>query len=501
MLSYGRPVPDGVVASFDAMVEAVPGSIAVVGADRALSWEAFGERARRVAWHLATEARLEAGNRVAISLGGDPELLEVLYASLMLGCAPVIMSASLDADAIHAVVDRSDAKVLVHRPERAKVARAAVKPIAKPWRPLLVGIGDRYERAIESAPPAREWRPSPTGTAGTLLVAVGAGEPGSMLAWNDAELVVALRASLDPNLRGARVLPLAPLSHTLGLFAAMRTLLAGGTVVLTDVEPLDAPVVWGLVSRDEVEVVSIASVATLHALTEAMSRDPERWPIPRLRAVVSSVRIGPVARRTMADLFPGVELREPSNAPRRVGDLVRVIELGSGRDVAAGSGAVGTVVVGGAVPLGYHGDPQRTASSFCVINGVRYAITGEQATVDLAGTICTVESGMIDAEGEPAVERELELKLRKHPSVAACVIVQVAAGHPDRRAHGQLVALVQVRDGHYLDEPELAAWWRARQGRYEAPARFLLVDQLEPEECDPHDRDRARRRAAMLLDL
>jgi fatty-acyl-CoA synthase len=494
-------VPDGLVASFSSMVDASPHSIAVVGPDRVLSWEVLAERARRLAWHLAAEARLDRGDRIAISLGSEPEFLESVYAALSLGCVPVILSAGLDVDATHRVVDRSDAKVLVHRPARTKVARAAVKRIPKPWRPLLVDTGSRYEGAIEGAPPAREWCPPPASSEGALLLSAGASEPGTLVVWNDAELVAALRASLGPNLRGARVLSLAPLSHTLGLFAALRTLLAGGTVVLTDVEPLDAEAVWDAIAQHEVEVLSVGSTAALRTMTEALSARPERARLPRLRAVVSAAPVSRTVRGTLAVLLPDVELREPSHSPRHVDDRLRVIDLTSGRDVVPGSGAVGSVVRGGVVPVGFYGDPQRTASSLCSIGGVRYAITGERATVDEAGIIHPAAAGSVERADEGRVLfADLEEKLQKHPSVAACVVVEVDAVDPARMVRRDVVALVQVRDGHYVDEAELSAWWRARLGRFVAPARFLLVDELTPAECDPHDRDHARRRAAMLLD-
>jgi fatty-acyl-CoA synthase len=491
-------VSDGLVSAFDAMGADAPLATAIVAGGRAVTWDAFTDRARRVAWHLASEVRLGAGDRVAIALGCDAELLEVLYATLMLGCVPVVLSAELGVDATYAVVDRSDAKVLVHLPQRAKPVRTAVKRIPKPWRPVLLERGARYEQVVAGAPPAREWQPDRSNAEGLLLVAVGAREPGAMLVWSDRELVVALRGSLDPHLRGARVLSVAPLTHTLGLFTALRTLLARGTTVLVEVEPLDAGVIWDATVRDEVEVLSIGSAAALHTLTKALSDEPERWKPGRLRAIVSPVRCDAVTRRVIASALPAAELREPGDAPRRVGDRVRVIDLATGRDVVAGSGAIGTVVVGGAVPLGYHDDPERTGASFCSIGGTRYGITGERATVDAGGTIHpVVDPTPVDDVDLRTSLVEIEAKLRTHPSVAECVVVRVAAEEPVART--QVVALVQVRTGHHLDEPELTAWCRSRLRRFEPPDRFLFVDRLTPEDCDPDDREHVRRWATELL--
>jgi fatty-acyl-CoA synthase len=488
-------VADGLVSEFDAMASESPASIAVVADGRATSWEALADRARRVAWHFTTELGLAAGDRIAIALGSDRELLEVLYATLMVDCVPVVLSAGLDADATHAVVDRSDAKVVVHRPERGKVVRTAVKRIPKRWRPRLREIGEEYERLIEGAPPDHEWRPLRAPGDGVLLFSAGASDPGALLAWDDVELTAALRASIERNLRGARVLVLTPLPSTPGCFAALRTLLAGGTVVLVDVEPLDADLVLQVLARDEVEVLSIGSGAILRELMTGMSdRAPHRT-LPQLRAIVSSAPIHSGDRRAVSALLPEVELREPRDAPRRIGHRLRVIEPTTGRDVVPGSGQVGTIVTGGAVPLGYFGDPQRTAANFCSIAGVRYAVTRERATVDDTGVIHPADGvAPYDEQDGRAPANDVEEKLRKHPSVAACVVVDVAA--MDRVGRTVVVALVQVTGGHYLDEAELAAWCRSRLGRLEPPDRFLFVDRLVGEE---EDRERARQRAAELL--
>jgi acyl-CoA synthetase (AMP-forming)/AMP-acid ligase II len=490
-------VPDDFVSSFAAMAADAPQAVAIATDGRSLSWQAFAERSRRLAWYFATEARLERGDRVAISLGSDAEALEALYATLMLGGAPVVLSDDLDVDTTHAVVDRSDAKVVVHGPGRTKQIRTAVRRIGKRWRPLLLEIGDHYERVIHGAPPAGEWRPQHAATEGVLLLAAGPAAPGAMLVWDEAELVDALRASLDASPRGARVLSLVPVTQTAGCFTALRTLLAGGTVVLEHLEPFEASAVWDAVDRDDVEVVSGVGRAAMRSLIEALSESTGRWQLAQLRLLVSSVVMDAVTRNALAQALPSVELREPSDEPRRVGDRLRVIELATGRDVTPGSGEVGTVVTGGAVPLGYHGDPVRTASSFCSIDGVRYAITGERATVDAAGIVhraddrATTESG-----SEQLPLTDVEGKLRKHSSVAECVVVAVADA---ARGDEKIVALVQVEPGHYLDEAELVAWCRSRLGKYPPPERFLFVERLTADDCDPSNRDHVRRWAAELL--
>jgi acyl-CoA synthetase (AMP-forming)/AMP-acid ligase II len=126
-------------------------------------------------------------------------------------------------------------------------------------------------------------------------------------------------------------------------------------------------------------------------------------------------------------------------------------------------------------PLGR--DPDKTAQTFRVIDGRRYALAGDYAQVDADGTIRLLGRGSacINTGGEKVYPEEVELVLRKHPSVFDCV----AVGVPDDRFSEIVVALVQVTEGHYLDEPELEAWCRSKLAGFKKPRRFLFVDSLE----------------------
>ena len=84
-------------------------------------------------------------------------------------------------------------------------------------------------------------------------------------------------------------------------------------------------------------------------------------------------------------------------------------------------------------------------------------------------------SACINTGGEKVYPEEVEAELRKHPSVFDCAVV----GVPDPRFGEMVVALVQVTDGHALDEAELAAWCHATVAGYKTPRRFLPVDSLQ----------------------
>src|SRR5437763_164138 len=61
--------------------------------------------------------------------------------------------------------------------------------------------------------------------------------------------------------------------------------------------------------------------------------------------------------------------------------------------VQPGSGAVGRLARSGPVALGYYNDPEKTAATFPVIDGVRYIVTGDHATVEADGTVQVLGRG------------------------------------------------------------------------------------------------------------
>src|SRR5581483_12203427 len=124
-----------------------------------------------------------------------------------------------------------------------------------------------------------------------------------------------------------------------------------------------------------------------------------------------------------------------------VNERVKVITP-DGREVAPGSDEKGLIAVGGRIPLGYHNDPDKTAATFKEIDGVRYSIPGDWASVDRDGTIRLLGRGSacINTGGEKVYPEEIELVLRSHPDVFDCVVV----GVEDERWGEMVVALVQM---------------------------------------------------------
>src|SRR5688500_10689268 len=126
-----------------------------------------------------------------------------------------------------------------------------------------------------------------------------------------------------------------------------------------------------------------------------------------------------------------------------------------GRRVEAGSGEIGLVAVRGRTPVGYYKDEEKTARTFKVVDGERYSIPGDYATVEADGTLRLLGRGSvcINTGGEKVFPEEVEEALKTHPSVRDAV----AVGVPDEKWGEAIIAVVEASDGAALDEADVIA--------------------------------------------
>ena len=84
------------------------------------------------------------------------------------------------------------------------------------------------------------------------------------------------------------------------------------------------------------------------------------------------------------------------------------------RPIAPGSGVVGRLATRGRVPLGYYKDPERSARTFVEIDGERWSLPGDMATIDADGTIHLLGRGSlcINTGGEKVYPEEVEAVLK-----------------------------------------------------------------------------------------
>jgi 3-oxocholest-4-en-26-oate---CoA ligase len=137
---------------------------------------------------------------------------------------------------------------------------------------------------------------------------------------------------------------------------------------------------------------------------------------------------------------------------------------------------IGKLARRGHVPLGYYRDPAKTATTFPVIDGVRWSVPGDHARIEDDGTITVLGRGSvsINSGGEKVYPEEVESALKSHPAVFDAVVV----GLPNERWGEQVTAVVQARPGANPTLDELAAHTRAHLASYKVPRALVLVHEI-----------------------
>ncbi len=511
---------------WDGIAREAPERIAIACGARKVTFGELADRAARLAGSFA-ELGLQPGDRVAIDMVNRPEFLETFYAALKLGCAPVNVNYRYGPEEIHYLLEDSGARLVVHETEFGAPVRMAVQRVPSPWRPHTLETGDAYEAAVDKGAVVPGHHPS-----GDDLIFLYTGGTTGMpkgVMWRNDDLYVALwqmaRPGSEPRdpiagvragKRAATALPACPLMHGTGLFIALSTLSGGGTVVLIDRPGLEPHVVWDAVEREKVQVLTIVGDAFARPLLAALDEEPNRWKLDSLRAITSSgVTWSPETKRGLLAHLPDVTLLDSLGAseglmtrsettagadirPARfaVNERLKVITP-EGTEVQPGSDEKGLLAVGGRIPLGYHNDPEKTDATFKEIDGVRYSLPGDWASVDADGTIRLLGRGSacINTGGEKVYPEEIELVLRSHPGVFDCVVV----GVPDERLGEMVVAVIQPSADALFDETELRNYCRSRTAGYKTPKRMLAVESLNRSASGKADYNALREIAASLV--
>ncbi len=504
--------------AWNTVAELAGDRIAIACGTRRLTYCEFRDRAHAVA-SILDDAGLNAGDKVAIELVNTPEYLEVFYGALLLGCVPVNVNYRYVGQELAYLLDNSDAKALIFHDDFAATVRDALQLLAPESQPAVVAMVDHvgtetlvsgavnYEKLIANANTSFTPSHSPSGDDLMFLYTGGTtGYPKAVM-WRCDDLYRALwqmsRPGTEPpqvqdTLRKGRAaataLPACPLMHGTGLFIALSTLSGGGKVVLIDSQRLDAQRTWDEVEREEVAALTIVGDAFARPLIEALDAHPHRWNLATLRAITSSgVTWSPECKRALMAHLPGVVMIDSLGASEgvmtrnesRSGDDIQAASFKLSEKIAViaddetlitpGDTRVGMVGVGGPIPLGYYKDPDKTAKTFRTVQGTRYSIPGDYATVGQDGTLTLLGRGSacINSGGEKLYPEEIELAIRSHVQVTDCVVV----GVPDDRWGEKAVAVVVVAGE--ISSAILRSYCRSILAGYKVPKHFVMVDTMQ----------------------
>lgn len=497
----------------------VPDSPALVHGERRITWAEFDHRADAVA-----RALLDAGaaqqDKVAQYLYNGPEYMESVFASFKAGMVPVNTNYRYTADELVYLWDNADVTAVVFHgtfSDRIGALRDRV-PRVKKWLWVDDGSGPCPAWAVpyeEAAGLEVERTVAPWGRSGDDLLLLYTGGTTGMpkgVMWRQDDLFRRLNAGNmirvpeDGGLEGLRktlvgagpaLIPACPLMHGTGLFTAIGTLSVGGCVVMLTSRRFDAGELLETVDRENVNVLSIVGDAFAKPILAALDAEPGRYSLSTLVAILSSgVMWSEESKRGLLRHHPTMMLIDAfsssealgmgasvstgtsaeATARFALGPDVRVIDPETNEDVAPGSGEKGVLALGGVNPLGYYKDKEKTAATFRDIDGVRYSIPGDFATVEADGSIRLLGRGsvVINTGGEKVFPEEVEEVLKLHPAVRDTV----AVGVPNERFGEAVSAAVELQPGAHVTEAELIEHVRGRLAAYKAPRHVRFVDTI-----------------------
>jgi fatty-acyl-CoA synthase len=516
---------------FAAIARTIPDSPAIDDGPRRLTWAQFQARSAALGCDLLA-AGLAPQARVAVYLRNCAEFLESYQATLLARLVPVNVNYRYEVDELVYLLDDADTDaVIVHadfadkilaitarlpRVRRYYVVGGVPLSLAELAELAEAGVVVDYEQAV-----AAHLGESPDAAAGPrtgqdmLFVYTGGttGMPKGVM-WRQGDLFDALvptskdtfgiptMSTVDDLVRtlsqpGPRGLSASPLMHGTGLFHQFVILMSGGTAVIYDNRSFDPRRLWQTVAEKRVTAMVIVGDAFGGPLLEVLDAEPGRYDLSALQVISSSgaiwsraTKIGllrHLPRITLWDALAagegfgvGKSLMTAADADEdtgvfTLGDHVRV-RGADGTFLPRGVPGEGAVVVTGALPMGYHKDPAKTATTFVTDGALRYSVPGDMVEVleDGRARFLGRGSACINTGGEKVYVEEVEQVVHNHPSVAdvACV------GVPDDRFGAVVCAVVRLHDGAALTREELTDFVKARLASYKAPRRLVLVEDV-----------------------
>ncbi len=500
----------------------IPDAPAQIQGDRRTSWAEFDARANGLARFLL-DGGAQHQDKVALYLYNCPEYLESCYGAWKAGLVPVNTNYRYLDDELLYLWDNADAVAVVFHgvfAERIEHLRDRL-PDVRHWIWVDDGSGPAPEWATpfeDAASTTTERVEAPWGRSGDDLLMIYTGGTTGMpkgVMWRQDDLIGVVCAAGNPllaadpdevggvtgalaGIEGPSIpgLPACPLMHGTGWFTSLLYLTGGGSVVTLVNRHLDWDELLDTIERERVGALTIVGDAFSKPILARLDAEPDRWDLSSVLIVSSSgVMWSESVKARLLEHQPTMMLVDAFSSSEAIGMGQSVSTSGSaertahfsmgpgvvvvgddGTLVQAGSGARGRVAVPGRTPIGYYKDPEKSAATFVEIDGTRYSMPGDYATVEEDGSITLLGRGSvcINTGGEKVFPEEVEEVLKTHDSVADAVVV----GVPDDKFGEAIVAVVEPTDGYVLDDGELVEHVKAHLAGYKAPKRIVGIDTI-----------------------
>ena len=509
----------------EAIAALQPDKECLIFRDRRLTWADVTERTRRLANYLIAQTLgchterehllgHESGqDHLAIYLHNGNEYLETMLGCFKARVAPFNVNYRYVAEELTYLLNDSQATAIVVHSQFAPILQEVLPNLSR--LRVIIQVRDAsanellpgavwYEDALEQS---LATKPDVAWSGDDLYILYTGGTTGMPkgVLWRNADALtecfggsktaVSVEDFLAEATTGLRAIASPPFMHGAGHWVSFRIWNGGGTVIVQSTpERLDPHDIWSLIEREKVNFLLIVGDAFARPLLDGLAS--QSYDLSSLLSILSGG--APLSAHLKIEFhthLPSVIVIDGLGSSEAGGQLAQVTAGGTAttgtfslqeqnhilsenldRVLEPGHAELGWLAKSGRLALGYFGDPVKTARTYPIIDGVRYAVPGDRAkvTADLMVELHGRDSVTINSGGEKIFAEEVEAAIKGHPSVYDCVV----AGRPSDRWGNEVVAVVRIRQGHTPDAESLLSHAAEHIARYKLPKAFVFVNEI-----------------------
>lgn len=517
------------VAILNSVARVLGPKIAIVDGDRRITWRQFANDVFSLGQTLVDfsygvkkdrselENHQSGQDHLAICMQNSAEFLTVYLGACAARMAPLNVNYKYSADELRYLLQDSLTRVLVYDEVFAPTIKVAIEGLENPPKLIEHKRTNSTTILLDGAISLSECLVNSSTNIGALVAASSpddivlqytggtTGMPKGVI-WRQDDLFV--RALGGRNFRdggrewgsineltssvetkpGPRLMPVCPFMHGTGLWTALQSLFAGGTVVMPrDTTRFDSRLVLEAIEAEKVVVLVLVGDAFFRPLIDELMKSD--YKLESLRFIISSgAAISAANREAVAKRLPHVKVKnvvgssesgpqaeesETKDFSPRPGTVILAEDRLS--VVSASEEQSGWLASYGHIPLGYLNDPAKSAAIFPVINGQRYSVPGDRVQPLGGGRFRLLgrDSMVINTGGEKVFVEEVEEAIKAHLDVLDVLVV----GRPSERWGNEIVAVVSSI-GNAPSPKDLLEVASTRLARYKLPKDFVFVDKI-----------------------
>ena len=505
---------------FESVVRAVPDNPALVCGNRKLTYEQLDERANKLASFLKDKG-VKAGDHIGLHLFNGTEYVEGMLAALKLRAVPININYRYVAEELKYLFDNADLVAVISQQEFTEIVKEAADGLSalSTFVFLQDGSGQEwqnanchdYDEVMRQSSPLTTYE-NRSGkdlfiiyTGGTTGMPKGvmwqhedvffAGLQGGAPGGEPIEKPEELAANAIEGNYTLHMLPAAPFIHGAAQWTTFIGLFTGGKVGIQDGRSFDAKKIWTLVKEEQLTTLTIVGDAMALPLIDELKEN--KYDTNSLYTIASAGAIlSPNVQEELQKLLPDVSILnnfgssetghqgaafsdddDEEARPTFYMDESNTVLDDQMNPIEPGSGITGKLARCDRIPLGYYKDEKKTRERFVEVNGKRWVMPGDFATIQEDGSITVFGRGSvcINTGGEKVFPEEVEEALKGHPDVYDTLVVGIA----DEKWMQKVAAVIQLRPNASGDVDSIEAFCRTKVAGYKVPRFVTFAEKVE----------------------